>query len=456
MLKALKKAGEFFGSIRVAIIVLIIITVVSLFGVIIPQDLPQAQYLHKWGNSAGGVLLAAGINHVFSTGWFYLLMGLFSCNILVCSSTRLWKNARNSLRKSFLPSKTTFSQFKNSIAFSSKRPGPEARDAVVAYLRKHQYGIKILQEDSKVQISARKGLLKDIGSLIFHISIVVLLVGGLVGTRYGYSVVKQLGKGQIAEVPDRSFFLRCDWFKLERNSEGATKDYLSKLTILSPDSTPLAEKIIEVNNPLTYQGIRFYQSSYGEDPGKAADVALRISGPDLPAGEFNGTVPYDSAFRLPKTDLTVTVSHFIPDFLIDMETGQASSRSNDPNNPAVKVMVFRGKDTLYNHWAFFKFPEQHAKTEGIKVNADWYTPSYYTGIQIRRNPGESIIWFGIICMTLGILAVFNVSRKSLWVLIDQPASGPSDIACCLTTSKAAGESLRDFEKICDSLKEILR
>jgi cytochrome c biogenesis protein len=456
MKKALKKAGEFFGSIRLAITLLIIITVVSFFGVIIPQGLPQELYLHKWGSSAGRVILVFGVDRIFSTPWFYLLLALFSCNILVCSSTRLWKNARNSLRKSFLPSKTSFGQFKHSMTFSSQKESRIARDAVVSFLKKRRYSVKVQESSAGIQIAARKGLLKDIGSLVFHVSIVILMIGGLVGSRYGYSIVKQLKKGQIVSVPDRSFLLRCDWFKLERNDEGTVKEYLSKLTILAPDSSVVVEKIIEVNNPLTYQGIRFYQSSYGQEPDRAADVALTITGPDFPGEGIRDTIPYGSAVVLPNSDLTVLATEFIPDFIIDMETNQASSRSIEPNNPAVKVMLFRGKDTLYDHWAFFKFPEQHSKTEAFKVVADWYTPSYYTGIQIRRNPGEWVIWFGIICMTLGILAVFYVSRRSLWVLIESKPSGTSDISFGFAGSKAVGDSQRDFEKTGAFFKEILR
>jgi cytochrome c biogenesis protein len=456
MMKALKKAAEFFGSIRLAITLLIVTTVVSFFGVVIPQGLPQELYLHKWGTSLGRVILAVGVDHLFSAFWFYLLLALFSCNILVCSSTRLWKNARNSLRKSFLPSKAAFGQFKHSVTFSSPKDSRTASDAAAAFLRKRRYSVKVQESGFGIQVAGRKGLLKDIGSLVFHVSIVILLIGGLVGTRYGYSIVKQLRNGQITDVPDRAFFLRCDWFKLERNDEGAIKDYLSKLTLLSPDSSVLVEKIIEVNNPLTYQGIRFYQSSYGQDPRRVADVALKITGPDLPGEGFSGSIPYDSSVMLPNTGLTVLATDFIPDFIIDMDTRQASSRSDEPNNPAVKVLLFRGKDTLYDHWAFFKFPEQHAKSEAFKVIADWYTPLYYTGIQVRRNPGEWVIWFGIICMTLGILAVFYVSRRSLWILVQPGTSGSSEVSFCWSGSRAAGDSQKDFEKTGESLKEILR
>jgi hypothetical protein len=59
-------------------------------------------------------------------------------------------------------------------------------------------------------------------------------------------------------------------------------------------------------------------------------------------------------------------------------------------------------------------------------------------------------------MTLGILAVFYVSRRSLWVLIESKPSGTSDISFGFAGSKAVGDSQRDFEKTGAFFKEILR
>jgi cytochrome c biogenesis protein len=456
MIQPLKKLAEFFGSIRLAIILIIITTIVSLFGVIIPQELAPAQYLHKWGPVAGQALLAIGFDHVFSTFWFYTLLILFSCNILVCSSTRLWKNTRNSLKKSFLSGKAAFGQFKHSMTFSSHKDGLSAENAIAAYLKRRHWGVKVQRGDSGVQVAARQGLLKDIGSLVFHVSIVILLVGGLIGTRFGYASVKELVKGQTISVPDRSFNLRCDWFRVARNNDGSVKEYQSKLSIVGPDNVVLAEKVVQVNSPLAFQGIRFYQSSYGESSGTIADVALQLFGPGLPNGIFSDTIPYDSLCQIPKSNISVLVTQFLPDFIIDMESHEASTRSDEPNNPAIKVLLLNGKDTLYDHWSFFKYPEQHEASGAYKVIADSYTPSYNTGIQIRRNPGEPVIWFGIVFMTIGLLAVFYVPRKNVWILIEPTSSAGSEITLGWTAIKAAGDSQKEFEKTTSSLKEILR
>jgi cytochrome c biogenesis protein ResB len=42
-----------------------------------------------------------------------------------------------------------------------------------------------------------------------------------------------------------------------------------------------------------------------------------------------------------------------------------------------------------------------------------------TGLLIKENPGGSLIWFGIIGMSIGILLVFWVVRRRYWVAIDR-------------------------------------
>jgi hypothetical protein len=59
-------------------------------------------------------------------------------------------------------------------------------------------------------------------------------------------------------------------------------------------------------------------------------------------------------------------------------------------------------------------------------------------------------------MTLGLLAVFYVPRKNLWILIEPKGSAGSEISFGWTAIKAADDSQKEFEKTGSSLKEILR
>lgn len=56
------------------------------------------------------------------------------------------------------------------------------------------------------------------------------------------------------------------------------KDYKSNLTIIE-DAKEILTKTIEVNHPLSYKGMSFYQASYGVD--KIKEVILTMQGRDF-------------------------------------------------------------------------------------------------------------------------------------------------------------------------------
>jgi hypothetical protein len=64
-----------------------------------------------------------------------------------------------------------------------------------------------------------------------------------------------------------------------------------------------------------------------------------------------------SDFRLPGTDLKISVEEFIPDFKMNM--GTITSASNEPNNSAVGIKVCEGEKEIFKGWLFSKFPTVH-------------------------------------------------------------------------------------------------
>ncbi len=68
------------------------------------------------------------------------------------------------------------------------------------------------------------------------------------------------------EYSPLGFSVRCDDFEVEfyENSQ-MPREYKSWLTVIE-DGKEVMRKAIEVNDPLTYKGITFYQASYGMIP----------------------------------------------------------------------------------------------------------------------------------------------------------------------------------------------
>jgi len=86
--------------------------------------------------------------------------------------------------------------------------------------------------------------------------------------------------------------------------------------------------------------------------GVTLHVADRTDG-----SERDVTVPLGKATPLPGTDLTVTADTFVPDFV--MGADGIGSRSTEPNNPAVHVVIEEGGKTIFDGWLFQKMPDIH-------------------------------------------------------------------------------------------------
>ena len=451
----IKKIWDFLGSLRLAIILIIIFSVVSLVGIIIPQGLPKEQYITKWGDFPGKGILFLGINRIFSTVWFYVLLEALSINVLVCASTRLWKNIKISYRTKFWSSTEKLTTFKHHHSFLVPGDSANAEKSVISYLKRRLYSITTQPTESGIQICALKGKLKSFGSFLFHIGIIFLFLGGLYGRLKGHTYFQQLRKNQIIKVQNRDFLLRCDWFELEKNEFGAIKDYKSKLALLNADSSQIMEKIIEVNSPLSYRGIRFYQTTYGLDPENIENILLNINGPGIASPGISSPFEFGREVPVPHSDLKLHIQKFFPDFVINIKTKQAYSRSLKPNNPAFKVVLLKGTDTLFNQWIFEKFPKQHAPKSKYIVSLMKYTPGYYTGIQVRDNPGVPFIWISIIIMTFGIFVTFYSKKETFWIFIEPEDGENNKISIGALLQEGSSFSQTRFETICQSMKKLI-
>ena len=72
------------------------------------------------------------------------------------------------------------------------------------------------------------------------------------------------------------------------------------------------------------------------------------------------TVPLNSEFKVPDSDLTLKVGSFLPHFT--MAADQITSGSNNLENPAAQIEVFEGGKEIFHGWLFAKYPAVHPLT----------------------------------------------------------------------------------------------
>jgi hypothetical protein len=70
-------------------------------------------------------------------------------------------------------------------------------------------------------------------------------------------------------------------------------------------------------------------------------------------------------FQLSDTDYYARAVDFVPDFAISLSDKKVFSRSDSLNNPAVKLIVYRGKERLEEVWAFQKVEAPHFSPQSM-------------------------------------------------------------------------------------------
>ena len=70
------------------------------------------------------------------------------------------------------------------------------------------------------------------------------------------------------------------------------------------------------------------------------------------------TIALNSEYSIPNSNLKIKVGEFLPDFKMDGIT--ITSVSNNPNNPAVRIIVFDGDKQIFKGWLYSKFPTVHS------------------------------------------------------------------------------------------------
>lgn len=406
-----------FGSIKVAIVLLILLIAASIIGTLVPQGLTQNQYKEKYGESKYSVLAKLQLLDVYHSYWYTALLAIFCLNLVVCSTVNLTPLVNILKNKNYVSDSTDLSK----MAFYKEILVPSKTDQ--AKLNKTNQQIKDIFSRSLYKIKYsdenisyfERGKISRLGPFITHASIILILIGGILVGRLGFKDYINVPVGQTVDVPHANFKIRADDFKAEFYPNSQTpKEYTSVLTVIDNGVEKLTKKI-EVNHPMEYKGIRFYQSSYGASDN--VEIELSKNSPDGSSKQVIGTYGFTTGHEIlvPNTNLKIVLVNYVPDFVLD-DSGNVSTRSNEPKNPAALLELYDGAELKYKSWVFQKFPDFHASKDteySMKFNAS----GYYTGLQVSKSPFLFVVWSGFLIMVVGMFLSFYMPYKRIWIKI---------------------------------------
>ncbi len=446
----MKPVWKFFSSVKLAIVLIILLTLSSILGTLIPQGRGPDEYAARYGSLAG-LLQGLRLTRLYQSPWFLALSLLLAANTIVCTISRFGPK----WRRAFRPVPETDAKAVSSMRVSARlrMPAPlaSARDRVARALEARRYRLDGSLQGEKAVLLARKRRLGWFGSDIVHLGLLVILAGGLTSGLGGRRAELALSEGQTADVPHAAFRVRLDKFETEYYPGGAVKDWKSTVTVLDGGSAVLT-RVVEVNQPLTYRGVSFYQQSYGWD-WSAARLGLELRKPG-DAG-FSRTVSLKVGERVAVDDPDVThvaVHSFVPDFVIG-EGNRVQSRSNRPNNPAALAEAWKGEERVFSGWIFAKFPDfgQGREPGGMAVLLKDYAAAPYSVLEAAKDPGANLIWLGCLLITAGFFLAFYWPPREIRVVLEH-VQGRVELAAGGHAAKGREAFQAEFEAVFESVR----
>jgi len=452
-------------SMRTALILLMMLGLAAIPGSLLPQrpQNPMAvrQYfvdqpgLARWIDKAGGF-------DVYASSWFSAIYILLFISLIGCVLPRTFEHFKT--MRALPP--VTPKHLEKLEAHSTFAGDGKDLERAEKWLRKNRFRLR--SQDGS--ISAEKGYVRETGNLLFHLSLILILIGVSVGSLLGMKGSAIITTGErfinLATSYDSLDYGKItnetslNTFSIKLNKFVATYDPVTNIPLdYSAFVTTIDElgkqqdQVIKVNSPLTFGTTRVYLQANGYSP----FVTVRDSVGNV---TFQGAVPFlpqdtnlrsIGAIKVPEaTPQLGFVSSFVPTYERDPKMGAISIYPLllEPKllfsiwegdlglDTGIPQSVYKIDTTKMTRIALDSLaPGESYSFNGGSITFEKVEP--WINLQIVRDPGKSYSLIGGILALLGLLASLFGRRRRIWIKVD--ASGQVEVAGLAKTNAAALE-----------------
>lgn len=440
-----------FTSLKLVIVLLLMLSALSIAGTIVEQNKPLQEYARIFKPSTVALLDKIGLFDMYHSWWFISCLALLALNIIACTMDRYTPIMRGLRKKNLLLDENLEKTLNARDKLKYGLPWAEVEQKALATIRKSFRGKPIVTTlpEGERHYFFEQGKYSRLAFFFTHLSVLLIFIGALIGSFFGYKGYVNIHEGEAishfetraGKTQNLDFEVKCNAFKVDFYPNGMPKEYLSDLAVIK-DGKELLRKTIRVNDPLSYQGVTFYQSSYGSLPEKAQ---IEVRNQD---GTLRGIVeaPLGQSVPVPGTNDLLEVADYQSHFhLPDGSEGGA----------AVGVNIYPENSKPLGVWLLTEHPDYDKLRRGpyLLLVKDLQLKNY-TGLQVNKDPGEELVWLGCLLLIGGILIAFFVAHKKLWICLRTDKKGRTELIIGGTTNKNRPAFVREVEEIVKSLREV--
>jgi len=227
----IKKLHKLFSSVRLTIFLFLFLAATSILGTIIQQGLPTERYKALYSPGVFSVLKFFNIFDMYHSWWF----------TIVCTFKQVPRIVRliSPEKKEFDDTVFKSSQIRKTFQ-SQKKLSDIERQSEILVESLVGTPVKTVKDDA-IYFLAEKGKYSRLGMIFVHISVLMILAGGLIGTMLGFNGQMNIVEGEKSDTvtlfggkgtEKLGFDVRCDDFTVEFYETGMPKEYKTDLTII--------------------------------------------------------------------------------------------------------------------------------------------------------------------------------------------------------------------------------
>ena len=390
---------KFIADLRFSICLLLIIALSSIIGTVIEQNQSIETYklLYSLNNPIFGflswdVVLKFGFDHIYKTWWFLSLIALFGLSLSTCTTIQQIPELKVARRCQFFRTNQPFKKLKIFTCLKLSNI-----NQLIFKIRENQYSIF----QQRNLIYCYKGLIGKFAPIVVHFSMILILLGAIIGSLNGFNaqeiipktqmfhIQNILNSGQFTHIPKNSARINDFWITYRK--EKTINQFYSNVSILDEIGNEILRKTLYVNLPVTYNDITFYQTDW---------TLLAV--------------------RLKKNVSNFTTQYPLINFIDDKNKIWISWVPINPQlNEGLSLLVenLQGYCSIYDKFGSFIGNIEINESFNEIVPLTFVDIISCTGLQIKIDPGLPLIYSGFVFLMISTLTSY-ITYSQVWIIKD--------------------------------------
>ncbi len=447
---AIDRVWRFFCSVRAAIAEITFLAVLVLIGTLrgssVPNSLAEAlpftqPLVDRWYAW-----------DVFRSAVFAATLALLAIAIAVCTINRvpgIWQtisHPRVRTSQGYLRGADT------SATFATTATVDEVTESFESTLRQKRFRVMTERIGTDLHVYADKNRYGKMGTFPFHLALILLLVGGIVGAQYGFrerEFVLPVGETRaVGHGTDLS--VELVQFQNSYTPLGTAAEYVSEIVIYDGDE-PVRREAISPNDPVSYRNATFYQTSLGHGSNMHVTDAsgAEVFNGTVDVGRFNfqGNPDAPAGFvQIPGQGVTMTV------VAPDIEPFNAPELDTlGLKNGQMYVMLQPTGGSDAEREAFVIDQGQSVPVGDLTVTFD--REVQWSLLQVAYNPGIPIFAIASFLLVGGLVATFYFPLRRIRAIVSPAPGGATLVAVPLAKRDWSGK--REFFRAVDAVESAL-